>query len=170
MRLSILLLTLILLSANALGTSDRLELLAERPTPQAIDLLDLQGKMHRLKNYRGDVVMVTFWATWCPQCIYEMPSLTSMWRQLSESGLILLAIDVDEQESVVRDYVTKNHLPFPVLLDNEMAAYKRWPVLGLPASYIIDRSGRIRYQSVGARDWDNPEILRQLKGLLNERP
>ena len=163
-----LLLLVLWLPAPAVAAENRLEEVAGRQPAPPLDLVDLQGRRHRLSDYRGSVVLVNFWASWCPECVYEMPSLSRVWAQLRGRGLVLLAVDVNEEERAVRDYVRDNGLAFPVLLDPKMTAYKAWPVIGVPASYLVDADGRVRYQAVGARDWDRPEMLAVVERLLEE--
>ena len=159
-------LCLVLLAGAAHGADDRLRPVAARPPAPAIDLPDLDGRTHRLADYRGPLVIVTFWASWCPQCIYEMPQLVELWHKRKARGLVLLAIDVDEPEAVAQQFAAEHRLDFPILLDAEMAAYKRWPVLGLPASYLVDGEGRIVFEAVGALDWMSPEVVDVVDRLL----
>lgn len=157
---------LLLMATAVQAAENRLDPVADPAVAPELDLLDLTGKRHRMADYRGQLVLVTFWATWCPECIYEMPSLQRVWERLRGRGFVLLAVNVDEPPEVVARFATMNGLRFPLLLDPEMAAYKRWPVLGVPASYVVAADGLVRYEAVGARDWDAPEMRAVLERLL----
>ena len=154
-----------LFSATSLMADD-LELVQERPKPEDFSLVDLNGKNHQLSDYLGSVVLVSFWATWCPQCVWEMPLLQSLAKDLGNARFILLAVNVGEQRQRVRNFVDRYSIEFPVLLDTDLATYTKWPVLGLPTSLVIDREGRIVYKAVGAIEWMDPDNLSKIESLL----
>ncbi len=139
----------------------------EGPTP-ALSLTDLDGAAHTLAELRGQVVLVNFWATWCPPCVKELPSLQRLYGQLRERGLAILAVDVGEPAGEVRSFVAPFGLGFPVLLDEQGAALDRWRVHAFPTNFIVDRTGTIRYAFFGALEWDAPEVLATLEPLLEE--
>jgi peroxiredoxin len=147
------------------ASGNTLREIAGRPPAPALDLHDLDGRRHRLTDYRGRVVIVTFWASWCHECRYEMPSLQRAWERLRKAGVVMLAVNVDEAPEVVRAYGNRLGLTFPLLLDPDMTAYKDWPVLGVPATYVIDPQGRLNYEAVGARDWDSPAMTGRIEDL-----
>ncbi|RMD71346.1 MAG: TlpA family protein disulfide reductase [Gammaproteobacteria bacterium] len=135
--------------------------------PKAPDfaLPDLDGKVHRLSDYRGKVVVINFWATWCPPCRKEMPSLERAWQVLRKEGIMLFAIDVAEDENAVFAFVAEHDLSFPVLLDEEGGVIGRWSAKGLPTTYVVDPEGRIVYKATGPREWDDASILEQIIAL-----
>lgn len=140
--------------------------LTERIPAPDFTLQDMDGATHRLSDYRGRVVVVNFWATWCPPCRREMPSMQRAWERLTPEGIALLAIDVGEDEETIFSFSGEFTLEFPLLLDSDGSAVEQWPVRGLPTTFIIDPEGRIAYQAVGGREWDDPAILAQIRSLV----
>ena len=132
-------------------------------------LLDNKGSEIRLSDYRGQVVLVTFWALWCPQCLWEMPSLERLWQGLQREGLMLLAVNVGEDAATVAVFNDNNNLSFPVLLDSDLAVYTAWPLLGLPTSFLLDRNGKPAYRAVGALDWQDPGVVAIVRDLLSDK-
>ncbi len=135
----------------------------------ALQLADLDGKSHDLAALRGKVVLVNYWATWCEPCRDEMPSLSRLQNKLDPKRFVVLAVNVDEPESRIRKFLEQTPLGFPVLLDPERKAGKAWNVRVLPASFVIDRNGRIRYTAVGELDWDAEAVSARIAALLPRR-
>ena len=135
------------------------------PTP-ALELQDLGGQPHRLADYRGRVVLLNFWATWCTPCRDEMPSIGQLRKKLAGRGFDVLAVNVDEPDSRVRKFLTEVPLDFPVVLDPGGRTTKAWNVRILPASYLIGPDGRIRYAVIGELDWDSERVVRLVTELL----
>lgn len=165
-------LTLVLLGlsgAALAGPPQTMTALAGEPAPD-FSLPDVDGKRYRLSELRGRVVLVNFWATWCPPCRREMPSLQRLWEQLKDRGVTILAIDVGEDEDTIFgfSFATGTTLDFPILLDRESKVIEQWPVRALPTSFVVDRAGKLRYRAVGGREWDDPALVEQLQSLLNE--
>ncbi len=141
-----------------------------KPAP-AFTLHDLSGKKVSLADYRGKVVIVNFWASWCVPCRREMPPLQRAYENLGPKGLVVLAISVDPSEAAVRSYVKTASLTFPVLLDPHKDAYfDAYGVLVLPTSFVIDRKGNIAQRLLGEVDWDSPDMKQVLSDLLNTKP
>jgi thiol-disulfide isomerase/thioredoxin len=132
--------------------------------PLALD--DLQGRAHRLEQYRGKVVLINFWATWCEPCRDEMPSIGRLREALAGKPFEVLAVNLAEPESRIRRFLEQTPLEFPVLLDRDTAAAKAWRARILPASFIVGPDGRIRYHYVGELDWSKEEVRRLIAGLL----
>ncbi len=130
-------------------------------------LLDAAGTMHRLSDYDDHVVLVTFWASWCPQCLWEMPAMEQLWRSLKGEGLILLGVSVGEDAKSVSAFTDSNGISFPVLLDTDLAVYKEWPVLGLPTSFLVGKQGKPVYKVVGALDWQDATVVAKVRCLLS---
>ena len=166
-----LLLTLSLLAGPAMaGERTPLRPLEPRIPAPDFTLQDMDDETHRLSDYRGRVVLVNFWATWCPPCRREMPSMQRAWEQLRPEGIEILAVDVGEDEETIFTFSGELELEFPILLDHDATAVEKWPVRGLPATFVVDPEGRIAYQVVGGREWDDPAIMEQLRQLRIERP
>jgi len=131
-------------------------------------LPDLKGRMHALDELRGKVVVLNYWATWCPPCIEEMPSLEKLHEALASRGLAVVAVSVDERFSDIERFVDERNLTFTVLHDDGMKVSRSYKTFKYPETYIIDRSGRLKSKVVGARDWVAPSVIRDLVALLNE--
>ena len=146
------------------------EIQAYNPPVQAppLDLLDLDGNRKPLTEYRGRVVLVSFWGTWCPPCVEEMPAIQRLQGQLSDRPFSVLAVNVSEGRNRVAAFVERNDIRFTVLLDSEGEASRAWQVRVFPTSYLIDASGRVRYRAVGPVDWDGGEALEAVRRLLSE--
>lgn len=113
-------------------------------------LTDLQGKTWELKNLRGKVVLVNFWATWCPPCRKEMPDLEALYQRFSDQGLVILAIS-DEERSKVVPFISDYKISYPVLLDPGRKVNDLFQVDGLPKSLVYDREGKLVAQSIDMR-------------------
>ncbi len=134
-------------------------------------LPDLDGKPHRLSDYRGKVVLVNFWATWCPPCRREMPSMERLSQRLKDQPFVILGIN--QQEDPERVFVFTAQVDpspnFPILFDTNSKVANAWGVLGLPASFIVDQQGRVVYRAMGGREFDHPEIEQTIRKLLPSR-
>ena len=113
-----------------------------------------------LSQYRGQVVVLTFWATWCPPCVEETPALVQMQQRLKNKGVVVLAVSLDVDEAAYRKFLKDYHMT-PDLVTVRDAAQKSNALYGtfrFPESYVIDRSGVIRRKFIGAAEWTSPEI------------
>lgn len=132
-------------------------------------LPDLQGQAVRLSNFRGKVVILNVWTTWCPPCREEMPSIERLYQHIGRDGrFVLLAVSEDEGgRKVVAPFVKELGLTFPVLLDPHQQVAMRYGVTGFPETFVIDRSGRVRVHEIGPRRWDDPKIEARLRRLAD---
>ena len=148
----------------------KLTALNPRPPAQNFTLQDLDGKTQSLASYKGKVVLVNFWATWCPPCRREMPSMERLYQKLKGEPFMVLAPDQYESFDIVFSFTGQlDPAPtFPILLDPGSVASKAWGVKGLPSSYIVDKQGRIAYRAIGGREFDHPEIEKTIRDLLQE--
>ena len=133
---------------------------------QPIELEDLRGKAHRLADYRGKVVLVNFWATWCAPCREEMPSLEQLRAALAGRPFVILGVNVGESARIAGDFAEKMPLGFPLLLDREAKVSKAWGARILPATFIVGPDGAIRYSYLGALDWASPPVRGAIEKLL----
>lgn len=139
------------------------------PEPPALALRGLDDQPVDLAALEGNVVLVNFWAGWCPPCVHEMPSMQRLADRLAEKPFKLLAVNMAEDKATINRFVdTKVKVRFPILLDRDGAALKRWKVFAFPTSYVIDKRGKIRYALFGAIDWDTPETIAILDKLIAE--
>ena len=129
-------------------------------------LEDLAGKTHSLADYRGSVVLVNFWATWCEPCRAEMPSMDRLRRSLEGRRFEVLAVNLAEPLSRIQKYLDTMPLGFPVLRDRDSGAAKTWKARLLPASYLIGRDGRIRFVAYGEVDWTSEPVREKVMQLL----
>lgn len=129
-------------------------------------LKDQAGITHRLSDYRGKVVLVNFWASWCPPCIYEMPALQKLKKRYADRPFEILTINVGETKNRVRKFSKAIKLDLPVLLDSSSKTYNNWNITILPTSFIIDSDGQIRYRILGDPGWENEEILNLINNML----
>ncbi|MBI4987145.1 MAG: TlpA family protein disulfide reductase [Rhodocyclales bacterium] len=138
--------------------------LAERPPAPPLALPDLDDQQVDLAAFRGRVVLVNFWATWCPPCRKEFPSLGRLQKLFEPGQLAVLAVNVGEDADTVFAFTGATN--FPVLLDRRADALRRWPVKGLPTTYGVDKAGRLALRAVGGREFDDPAVVAQLKELI----
>lgn len=139
------------------------------PTPPALALKDLQNKVIDLNSLKGQVVLVNFWASWCPPCVHEMPSMQRLQNRFSAKGFIILGVNMAEDVKTVRDFLnTKVNVEFPILFDSDGAVLKNWGVFAFPTSYLIDKKGKIRYAIFGGVDWEQASIVEKVTHLLRE--
>ena len=131
-----------------------------------LELSDLQGANHRLADYRGKVVLVNFWATWCVPCRDEMPSIERLRASLEGRRFVVLAVNLAEPQSRIRKFLEAMPVGFAVLLDHDTKTTRAWQAKLLPATYIVGPDGRIRYQHVGELDWSRPEVREAILGLI----
>lgn len=125
--------------------------------------------MVNLKKLKGKVVLVNFWASWCPPCVHEMPSMQRLQNRFFAKGFTILGVNMAEDQKTVRHFLkTKVNVQFPILFDSEGAALKRWGVFAFPTSYIIGKKGQIRYAIFGGVDWEKESIVNKISRLLNE--
>jgi thiol-disulfide isomerase/thioredoxin len=129
-------------------------------------LKDPAGKAHNLAAYRGKVVLVNFWATWCAPCREELPSMQALRERLAGGGFEVLTVNLMESEEKITAFLESERIDLPVLMDRDGAAGKRWKVRMLPISFVIDRRGAIRYQLVGEANWTGPDVAPVIERLI----
>lgn len=131
-------------------------------------LPDMDDEKHALSDFRGKVVMLNFWATWCPPCRREMPSMQRLYEKYSERGLVVLAVNQFEDPDLVFEFTGRLSLEptFPIVFDRESRVSEQYRVKGLPTTYLLDRDGNIRYRAIGGREFDHPEVEALIEGLL----
>lgn len=143
---------------------------AGQPQPPELQLTQYKGGQRSLAAEQGKVVLVNFWASWCPPCVHEMPSMQALYETYKSQGLEILAVNMAESEIEVESFLhTRIAVQFPILLDQDGEALRRWDVFAFPTSYVIDRKGDIRYALFGAVDWQDATITSRLEQLLEEK-
>ena len=129
-------------------------------------LEDLQGGRHDLADYRGKVVLVNFWATWCEPCREEMPSMERLKSSLAGQPFEVLGVNYAEPLSRIEKFTAAVPLAFPLLRDRDGATAKAWRAKILPASFLVGRDGRIRYFVYGGLDWSSEAVRARVGELL----
>jgi peroxiredoxin len=130
-------------------------------------LPSLGGQTVRLSDLRGKAVLLNFWATWCAPCRLEMPTMDKAYQEYKSRGLEILAVSLDAgSNSVVKNFMQELKLDFPVLSDPDMEVLRLYRMVGIPASFLIDKQGIVRHREVGYRDWTDPESRRLLEAIL----
>ena len=132
----------------------------------SLALRDLQGKEHKLADYRGKVVVLNFWATWCDPCREEMPSMQRLQDKLAGKSFVILAVDYGEGAPRIQDFLKKVPVRLTVLLDRDTSAATAWKVKVLPTTLVLDPQQRIRYSVVGDLEWDSQSVEDTIKKLL----
>lgn len=140
-----------------------------QPAPD-FELMDMDGEAHSLSDYAGKVVLINFWATWCPPCVREMPSMERLYQRLQDEPFVVLAINQFETTDHVFAFMGQLEVfpSFPILFDPESDISQAFGVRGLPTSFLLDRQGRIVFRAIGGREFDHPDIEAQVRSLLKE--
>ena len=138
-----------------------------RPETPALSLKDLNGRPHALEEYRGKVLLLNFWATWCEPCKDEMPSIVKLKQSLGGRPFEVVAVNFGESPSRAREFLARERLDTLIaLLDPNKDAARAWRVRVLPASFLIGPDGRVRYSVIGELDWSSETALRTIEELL----
>lgn len=151
--------------AQAAGFEKR----AATPAPE-LRAQDLAGVPKTLADYRGKVVLLNFWASWCPPCLREMPSMERLRVKMAGRPLEIVALNSAEAPEEVNAYLARMKLGFPILLDPDGSNTKRWKVFALPTTFMLDAEGRVRFVLTGPTEWDEGEALGIIESLLAELP
>ncbi len=126
------------------------------------------GKPVQLSDLRGKVVVLNFWATWCPPCVEETPSLIALQHEIAPRGGVVLGISVDDDAQAYAQFVQTNGIDFPTYRDPSKAIPASYGTSMYPDTYIIDRQGKIARKLVGAQDWTSPEMTAYFNSLLSK--
>jgi len=157
-----------LFTAGARGASTLEPYTATTPPP-TLSLSDTRGVRHQLADYRGKVVLVNFWASWCPPCIKEMPGLQRLQKKLGKQPFDILAVNVGEQKYRVWKFTKLIDFTLPVLLDTRSETFAAWDASVLPTSFLLDTEGRIRYRVQGDLEWDSEPVVTLIRTLLPQQ-
>ena len=138
-------------------------------TLPSISLEDLKGKKVDLKGFKGKVIFLNFWATWCGPCKEEMPSMETLYQQFKDRNFVFLAISVDyEGSKPVREFIEKNRYTFPVLVDQKSETLDIFEVTEIPTTFVIDKQGKMIGKTIGPRNWNSSEIVSYLTQLISQ--
>ncbi len=129
----------------------------------------IDKRLHRLSDLRGRVVLVNFWATWCGPCLKEMPSMQRLSERFPSQDFAVLAVNMGESVEDIRPFVEKMSIQFPIPLDSNGEVLQSWQVIAFPTTFLLDRSGTIRFALFGGLEWDQGEALERIKALIDEQ-
>lgn len=134
--------------------------------PQKISLYDTNGDKFEKNQFKGKVTVINFWATWCPPCVEEIPSLNRLKKKMQGKDFELISINYAEDKAVIDRFMKKINVEFTVLLDQNGIFAKQWNVISYPSTFIIDRDGIIKYGVNAAIEWDNAELVKKIQSML----
>lgn len=170
--LLLLIAVLLLLSGNCLAGASRPDkapggaALVGQPAPD-FQLKTVDGRSIRLSDLKGKVVLVNFWATWCPPCKQEMPSMERLYARLHNQGLEILAVNIESDgDEVLPEFLRQHPHTFPILMDLEGDVQQTYGVFRFPETFVVDKTGKVVQHIIGGRDWTSRDIVSALKKLL----
>lgn len=136
---------------------------------EAIDftLKDLDGNPVRLSDFRGKIILLNFWATWCPECRIEMPSMQKLHSRFKDYNFVLVSISIKESASEVKNFFKKYKLTFIGLLDSDGEVGSQMAIRAIPTTFILDKNGKIAGTIMGAREWDSKASIALFEHLIN---
>lgn len=157
---------------HAYGKTDYMEELSifrfeDKVKAQNFILKNLSGNEVSLKDYRGQIILINFWATWCLPCRIEMPSMEKLYAKYKKDGFTILAIDLQEDADDVEAFKEEYKLNFPILLDSDGSVAQFYGVLSIPTTYLVDRDGYLIGVAIGARNWADENAFMLIEQLLN---
>lgn len=142
-------------------------LLKEGAMPPNFTLPSLKGENVTLSSLRGKVVVLNFWASWCPPCMEEMPSLQSLYAKFKDKNFVLLAVNIEEDgQTLASPIVQKLGLEFDILLDPAQKTTKLYHLTGVPETYILNKDGTIAEKVIGPRNWEEPALIEKIEKLI----
>ena len=165
-----LLVAVALLALGARASAADIKRWRGKPAALPIALLGVDGEPVSLQQFRGKVVLVNFWATWCEPCIAEMPSMQQLRERLAAEGFEVLAVNYQEGPARISAFMQKMNLSFPIVRDTDGQVARVWGARVFPASYLVDRRGDIRYAISGDADWTSAALVSTIRTLLAAQP
>lgn len=135
-------------------------------TAPSFSLTSDDGKKFTTKDFGGKLLLLNFWANWCPPCVEETPSLVELSQQLGPSGLVVLGVSIDANPDAYKRFVKRFSIPFSVYRDPEQKINYSYGTLQIPESYLIDRNGRVVEKIIGPTDFATPQMIEHVKSLL----
>lgn len=147
--------------------------LESRQTVPDVTLVDANGASKKLSDYKGKVVLLTFWAQWCTPCLVELPSFGQLQAKYGDRGFTIVAVNVDEGDvgkTFAKDFWRQKDFKFDSYFDESKATAEEFGVEVLPANFVLDRKGFLAFSGFGANDWTTAETAEMIEGLLKENP
>lgn len=165
MKIAMRMLVLTMVLTAVLGSSFSASA-ADKQKAADFSLQDLGGSTVTLSALKGKVVLLNFWATWCPSCVSEMPSLNKLYGEMKSRGLEIIAVSTDGSASSVRDFVETHKLRFPIVMDVDRDVIHLYHVFSLPTSFLINKQGIVVQKFYGEYDWMGKETREKIEKLL----
>lgn len=128
------------------------------------------GTPVELSKYKGNLVFLNFWATWCAPCLKELPDMEKLHQKLGKKGLIILAVGMGENEKKIKNFLKKYDFTFPMVIDPDMKISHLYGVQNIPVTYLIEPGGAIIARAIGPREWANPELMRYFQKKVSSHP
>lgn len=142
-----------------------------KPAPfnaPVLSISDIDGEELKKSDYQGKWLFVHFWASWCRPCRKEVPAIEKMWSILKDEGLALAFINTAEDEDTIFSFLSVHAPNLRAFMDKDGLATEQWKPRGLPATYLVDPNGIVRYQALGGREWHTPGYLNFIRGLMKQ--
>lgn len=135
------------------------------------NLQDMDENTFSMKDFHGKVLLINFWATWCPPCRREMPSMERLYQKMKDTDFIVIAINQLESSDHVFSYMGDlgTDPGFPILFDMESRVSEAYKVAGIPTTFLVDKMGKVRFRAIGGREFDHPEVEKIIRDLLAEK-
>ena len=149
------------------GFDIRLKRFSGIDIPVDLDLKDISGNNVTKHDYKGKVTIINFWATWCPPCVQEIPSLNRLKEKMAGRPFELISINFAEDTATILDFMERVKVEFPVLIDQHGDFAQKWNIISFPSTFVIGTDGKIKYGVNAAIEWDDPELIAQLNALLD---
>ena len=137
--------------------------------PVDIVLEDLNGKIVRVSDFKGKIVLLNFWTTWCPECRAEMPSLEKLYQRFKDREFVMIAINLKESSKAVNAFFEKNSLSFTSLLDTDGEISFRFGIRSIPTTFILDKKGGLAAKIIGSREWDGKKSTALFESLISNK-
>ena len=153
------------------GESDPAEIASRKPVLD-FTLTDATGAEKKLSDFRGSVVILSFWASWCGPCLMELPTFAEIERKFHDRGLRVIPVNVDDGDdgkTFAKEFWPKKNLPFPSFFDTTKVLAQQFEIDMLPSNFVIDRQGRLAFSGFGANDWSSDQNTQFIENLLQEK-
>ena len=147
----------------------KLQEMKDHPAAPDFTLPDPSGKKVSLKDYRGKVVFLNFWATWCESCRDEMPTMNRLYQEFKGKGLVVVAVNVKDKRADALAFVKKLKITYPIMMDPEGEVGLLYGAFGMPATYLIDRKGMVLARMWGPADWYSPGARKLIAALVDQQ-